>query len=709
MNPATKASKWRSLLVGLLCTLFLSALIFRLLWIQTIDAKNLRERAEKTWEAKTVIEPVRGSIMDRSGTFTLAESVEKYIIAADLDQVDDPRETAEKLAPLLDIPEQKLLKKLTKKTAKQVELKKKGNFKVSRKVRDEVLKLDLNGIYSIKTPGRQFVEGKLAAHVLGFVNVAGKAVGGVEQTYDNELRGHEGKIRFKKDARGDQIPQSAQDYQPPENGKDLLLTLDANIQYSVEKILDEAMVEHHAKGATAIVADPNTGEILAMASRPTFDPARFDKTWKQGENDVNRAVQAQYEPGSTFKIITLAAAIEENVFHSDERFQSGSIQVDNQIIRDWNDRGWGEISYADGVYLSSNVAFVRLSEKLGANRLIRYIDRFGFGKITERSGRSTGIDLPAEARGLFFGHSPLHPTELATTSFGQGIAVTPIQQVMAVSAVANGGTLYRPYVMKEIRDPKNKKVLKKNKPYPVRKNVISKETAGQVRTLLRGVVTEGTGKQADVEGYRVAGKTGTALKPKKDGKGYETGKYVASFIGFAPADDPELVVYVAIDEPGKSGDGGTVAAPAAGRIIASSLHHMGVSKSEPAQQAKTQQDRPVAKEWVDQPVDEVKKEILETGIQAKVLGSGRRVLRQYPRPGEPLITGATYLLTESPPALEMPDLTGASLRQALTICRLMDLQPQINGEGYVTQQSISPGDRVMERKKIRLKLKPNHG
>ncbi|PTX51244.1 penicillin-binding protein 2B [Melghirimyces profundicolus] len=707
MDPV-KTSKKRSLLVGFLCTLLFLAVIFRLFWIQTISASTLRERAEKSWQAKTVITPVRGSILDRSGEVSLAEGVDKYIIAADLTQVDHPRETARKLSPLLDIPEDELVGKLTKKNVNQVELRKEGDYKVSREVRDRIMEEDLDGIYPIQVPGRQYAEGKLAAHVLGFVNADGKAVGGVEQQYDKLLRGRPGKISFKKDALGKPTPHSSEKYQPPEHGKDLILTLDANIQYAAEKALDEVVAKYGAKGATAIVADPDTGEILAMANRPTFNPANYSVTYKAGWNAVNRAIRTQYEPGSTFKIVTLAAAVEEGLFNGEETFQSGSIQISGRTIRDWNNRGWGAISYAEGVYLSSNVAFVRLANKLGADPLIRYIDRFGFGRVTDRAGRRTGIDLPAEENGIFFGHTPLHPTELATTAFGQGIAVTPIQQVMAVSAVANGGILYRPYLVKEIRDPQSGQVLKKRKPYPIRKEVISRKSAQQVRELLRGVVTDGTGKQADVEGYRVAGKTGTAQKPKQDGSGYADGKYVVSFIGFAPAEKPEVVVYVAVDEPRDASHGGTVAAPVAGKIISESLRQMGVRKTNPRPSPTDADGRnglPAAN-WIDRPVDEVKKELLETGAQAEILGSGERVVQQYPAPGDHLSGGKIYLLTESPEALEMPDLKGTSLREAMDLCQLLDLKAEATGEGYVIRQSIPAGERLMEQKEIRLKLKP---
>lgn len=687
---------------------FLLAVIVRLFWIQAVDASFLRERAEKTWEKQAMIQPHRGAIMDRNGDVLVSER-DAYIIAVDLDRLQDPRQAAKQLSPLLDIPEERLYQRLTRKDVKHVELRHTGNYKVSRKVRDQVMKLGLDGVYPIQTTTRQYLEGDQAAHILGFVNVEGESSGGVERYYNDVLTGKEGSIRFQKDANGNKIPHSPESFQPPEHGKDLVLTLDSNIQYQMEEILEQTVNRYQAKGATAIAADPQTGEILAMASLPRFNPAQYDSTWKSGENDVNMAVSAQYEPGSTFKIVTLAASIEEGLFDSGETFQSGSVEVGNRTIRDWNGEGWGEISFAKGVQLSSNVAFVRLGERLGQDRLVRYIDRFGFGKITERSGQATGIDLPAEAKGIYYGHEPLHPTELATSAFGQGIAVTPIQQVMAVSAVANDGKLIRPHVLKEVRDPGTDKVVKKEKPDMIRNGVISPKTAKEVRLLLQGVVTDGTGKEAQMEGYTVGGKTGTAQKPRADGKGYTPGRYIVSFIGFAPVDNPRVVVYVAVDEP-KEGQGGTVAAPAARDMMKAALQEMGVApsgKGEADPREERKPNTPAAKtldDWSGRTVDEALAQLRQEGWTPRVLGGGKQVLRQYPAPGQRGVEGDVFLVTEDPPALGMPDLTGMPLREALELCRVLGLEAVADGEGYVRSQSIPAGERIQDNKRIELEL-----
>lgn len=571
MEGNRKKSKFRILVVCFIILGLVFSITLRLLWIQTVEASDLRKRAEKIWEKEELIEPSRGSITDRNGE-PLVRDMVKYIIAADPTQVENPKEAAEKLAPILNIPKDDLYRKLSNKELKHVKLMGGGTYKVSRDVQKRVLDLKLEGIYAIPTVGRQYVEGSLAAHVLGFVNLDNSGVGGVEQRYNDQLKGKPGEIRFKKDARGIRFSDGPEEFHPPRHGKDLILTLDREIQFHVERVLDQAMDRYQAKGATAIVVDPRNGDVLAMANRPTFDPEQYATTLETGVNDVNIAISNVYEPGSTFKIVTLAAAIEEGLFHPEQTFQSGSIQVGGRNIRDWNGgRGWGEITYREGVYRSSNVAFVLLGQRLGQDRLIRYIERFGFGLITDSTGRKTGIDLPAEAKGYFFGRR-LYDSELATTSFGQGIAVTPIQQVMAVSAVANGGTLYKPRVVKAIRDPETGK-LTKQKPEKLNDRVISPETAAYVRQILTGVVQQGTGREAALKEYTVAGKTGTAQKPGDNG-GYAADRHFVSFVGFAPAESPQVVVYVALDEPSVAGgsvSGGTVAAPVAREILQGTL------------------------------------------------------------------------------------------------------------------------------------------
>lgn len=571
-TSSIRKSKERTLVLGLIATVFLTLLILRLFWLQTFASDKLMVEAQKNWIANKILRPDRGAIYERTKQQKLAWESDAYVFGAALDQIKDPKKTAKVLSPILNVPQDQIEKKLTiqpTKDRKSIELRFPGKYKYSKqtfqKIKERKAQDDaLDGIYAFPTKKRSY-HSLIASHVLGFLNSEGTPVGGVERYYDNLLRGKEGDKVYKKSKDGLMVDDEPQKYSPPVHGKDLVLTIDLKIQKQVEQELEEAMKLYRAKGGTAIVADPKTGEILAMVSRPTFDPNRPSETYDSQKNGRNIAVESQFEPGSTFKIITLAAAIEEKKFKPDETFQSGSIQIEDQIIHDWNGEGWGEITYREGVELSSNVAFVKLGQKLGQKKLIHYINRFGFGDVTQRFGKKTGIDLPAENRGYFF-KGPLYPTEFAAVSFGQGISVTPIQQVAAVCAIANGGILYQPHVLKEVWDPKTDKKIKTVQPKG--KRIIRKETAEQVRDLLRKVVEKGTGVKADLPGFKVAGKTGTAQKPNPNGPGYLKDKYVVSFIGFAPSDHPEVVVYIALDEPENSdATGGTVAAPLARKVL----------------------------------------------------------------------------------------------------------------------------------------------
>ncbi|MCS1350618.1 penicillin-binding protein 2 [Mechercharimyces sp. CAU 1602] len=573
MKISQRQRQMRALLIGLIvmCSLFL--VIGRVFFLQTVKADPYLKSAQMHWKTKKAIHPIRGSIIDRRGG-DLAWEVDEYLLTANLTQIkkEDKDKVATELSRLMGVEKEKVLAKLNQ-DKEFVELKFGGNYRVSKKVYEQVKAKRLVGINGIQMPGREYAGQSLAAHTLGFVDVEGKAMGGLEQSYDQVLRGKKGELTYLSDNSGMMIAEP-DEFKPPKDGDDIQLTLDIRIQQGVENILEEAMAESGAKAATAIVMNPDTGGIYALANTPRFDPNQYSKTYGKeinGRNNAhNIAVSHQYEPGSTFKIVTLATAIEEGIFRADDTFLSGSRQVGGITVHDWNRVGWGEITYREGVNLSSNVAFVQLGQELGQERLVEYIDRFGFGDITKRSGEPTKIDLPAEATGYYYNRESLYDSELATASFGQGIAVTPIQQVTAVSAIANGGKLYQPYVVDKIMSAKTKKIVRQTESSG--EKIISEETAKQVRQLLKGVVQEGTGKEAQSDEIEIAGKTGTAQKPDAAG-GYAEGKYFVSFVGFAPADDPEAVVYVALDEPSS----GVTAAPVAKKILEHTLKQLELS------------------------------------------------------------------------------------------------------------------------------------
>jgi len=398
------------------------------------------------------------------------------------------------------------------------------------------------GVYMIEEQKRYYPSNELAAHVLGYMDKDGNPRSGVEYRYHELLKGTPGSIHYIKDLLGYELPDGEVGFEPAVDGKSIRLTIDQNIQSYIEQALLAAYEKYEPKSMSAIAVNPKTMEILGMANLPVFNPNRYWDFASQADF-YNHAVLSLYEPGSTFKIVTLAAAEEEGLFHPDDTFQSGSISFPewgSKRIHDHNRTGWGEITYLEGLKRSSNVAFVKLGyEKLGKEKLSEYIHAFGFGQ-------PTGIDLPGEGVGdVDF----RYPIEVANATFGQGVTVTVLQQIAAVSAIANGGTLMKPYLLKEVIDPETGEVIERTEPQAVRR-VVSEETARKVAEYLEQVVADreiGTGRDAYIEGYRVAGKTGTA-QVVENGT-YASDKWLVSFVGFAPVENPRIALIVIADEP----------------------------------------------------------------------------------------------------------------------------------------------------------------
>ncbi|TCS84420.1 penicillin-binding protein [Tepidibacillus fermentans] len=684
----------RSLWIGLGVIILFLVLIGRIFYIQVVDAKMLQEKAQNLWDQSTVLEPKRGTIYDRNNE-PLAYNASAYSVIAVLSKnyenhVVDPLTTAQKLAPLLNMDQSTLYSMLTKKVF-QVELKN-GGKKVDKDTADKIKELNLPGIFLREEAKRYYPNHSLAAYTLGFVNYKQDektnneqqfGAMGIELQYDKELRGEPGELKVKRDPKGYQLPDGQELFKPAKDGNELVLTIDKTIQQYVENALDKADAMYHPKKMIAIVANPKTGEILAMSNRPDYDPNEY---WEI-QDYRNYATSYQFEPGSTFKIVTLAAAIQEGVFNPNETYQSGSIRVPGAVIKDHNNgRGWGRISFLEGVQRSSNVAFVHLGyERLGKEKLFSYIRDFGFDQ-------KTGIDLPGESNGIMKDEAEARPSEVATMSFGQGVAVTPIQQVMAVSAVANGGHLMTPYIVKEIRDPKTHQIISKNEPIEKRR-VISEEAARKTREVLEKVV-QFDNRPGYIEGYHVAGKTGTAQIPNPNGKGYLKGKYIVSFIGFAPANDPKLLTYVVVEEPNVGNTpyfGSTIAAPIFKDIMQNSLRYLKVPMDTEVQSNVDESSYIRLDNVLNQSVSTVEKQFRVKGMNPIVIGGGKTVLAQYPKPGSQLAKGERiYLITVPKEEIRIPDLRGKSLREAMEYCTALGISFKPVGSGFVIEQSETP-------------------
>lgn len=606
------------------------ALVVRLGYVQLWIGGEITKKAEDSWRRTIAYEAKRGVITDRNGT-RLAYNVSTPTIVAIPIQVVDKKGTAGKLAGPLNMSEDQLLKLLSKRSM-SVALKP-GGRKITTEKAQQIRDMALPGIVVAEDNTRYYPFGTLASHVLGFAGSYNQGLTGLELQYDDRLTGSKGGVNYLADAGGRTIPNSSDTFDAPKDGLTLELTIDQKVQSIVERELDQAVLKYHPNSAIAIAMDPNTGEILAMGSRPTFDPGSYQEAKPEVYNR-NLPIWMTYEPGSTFKIITLAAAIEEGkVDLTHESFYDpGFIDVAGAKLRCWKKGGHGSQTFLEVVENSCNPGFVLLGQRLGKDKLFQYIKDFGFGK-------KTGIDLKGEENGILFKPSQVGPVELATTAFGQGVSVTPIQQIAAVSAAINGGKLFKPYVSKAWIQPETGMILEESEPQLVRR-VISEQTSKTVREALEKVVAQGTGKNAFLDGYRVGGKTGTAQKVV-NGR-YSPNEHIVSFIGFAPADDPKLVVYVAIDNPQGIQFGGVVAAPVVHNIMADALPYLGVQpRTNQVDKEYIYGDTPIVKvpNLVGKTVSDIYED-MNSNFQLAASGSGNTVIRQAPAAGTKLERGS---------------------------------------------------------------------
>ena len=608
-------------------------IVIRVFYIQVIEYDKLSALAESLWSRKLPIGADRGEIYDRNGK-VLATNLTTTSLIVIPNQIENKEEVAKALSEILDSNYEDMLAHVSKKTS--IERVHPEGRQLSYDIASQIDELGFDGVYLVKESKRYYPYGSVLSHVLGYVGIDNQGLSGLELTYDEYLTGKDGAINYFSDGKGNRLELS-EVYEEPQDGMNLQLTIDLDIQLAAERELDNVMSKYTPEHALIMAMDPDTGEILAMGSRPNFDPNNYQDYDTETINR-NLPIWMTYEPGSTFKIMTLTSSIEEktvNLFE-DTYYDSGSIHVEGATIHCWKSGGHGAQTYLNVVENSCNPGFVTLGQKLGTQTLMSYITKFGFGE-------KTGIDLNGESSGILFSIDKMGPVELATTSFGQGISVTPIQQVTAVSAAINGGNLYQPFLVKEMLEPETNTVVYSKEPN-LRANVISEETSSLVRFALESVVANGSGRNAYIENYRVGGKTGTAQKVQ-DGH-YMDGNYILSFIGFMPADDPEIVVYVAIDHPiGVVQYGGTVAAPIAKSILEAAI---------PALDIQSSTER-MAKEynWMDvkyhqipdvtgKSLDEAK-EILR-GYSLEYSGTGETVLYQTPEANSYVKEGGTIKL-----------------------------------------------------------------
>ncbi len=524
----------RFVFLVVLCILI--CIVLRVFYIQVFQYDKLNSLAESLWSRELPITADRGEILDRNGK-VLATNITTTSLVIIPNQITNAEEVAKSLSEILNSDYEDMLKHVTKKTS--IERVHPEGRQLSYEVASKIDELGFDGVYLVKESKRYYPYGQVLSHVLGYVGIDNQGLSGLELYYDKYLTGENGAIKYFSDGKGNRL-ELTEVYEEPQNGINLKLTIDLDIQLAAERELDNVMSKYTPEHALIMAMNPKTGEILAMASRPAFDSNDYKSSSIEVINR-NLPIWMTYEPGSTFKIMTLAASVQEKTINlfEDDYFDGGAIQVEGATIHCWKHGGHGAQKFLNVVENSCNPGFVVMGQKLGTETLMKYIRSFGFGA-------KTGIDLNGESNGILFKPEKMGPVELATTSFGQGISVTPIQQVTAVSAAINGGKLYTPFIVGSMLEPETNAVIQMNSPKFVRQ-VISEESSALVRHALESVVANGSGRNAYIENYRIGGKTGTAQKVQNGV--YMSGNYILSFMGFMPADDPEIVVYVAVDHP----------------------------------------------------------------------------------------------------------------------------------------------------------------
>ena len=638
----------RVLILAAILTVAFAGLAGRLGWLMIIKHGELAALAERQYSRTIALQGARGPIVDRHGA-PLATSTPAESLFAQPRGIGDPVRLAAALAPIVDVPARDLHAQLTSGKG-FVWLRRKLPPAVAARVRA----LNEPGLGFLAEPLRLYPNRELAAHVLGFEGVDG-GLEGVERAWNEALAGTPGRAIVGRDALGREIA-AQQILTPPAPGRGVMLTLDQTIQYLAEREIDAAYRRTHARAAMAIAMDPRSGDVLALALRPTFNPNAFldvasREVWR------NRAVTDPFEPGSTFKVILAAAALEEGVVRPDDRIwaENGQLTIAKTIIHDWKKFGW--LSFSEVLQNSSNVGSMKVGLALGRDRYHHYMTAFGFGA-------PTGIGLPGESRGLLRDPQRWSPLSLPTMSIGQEVSVTALQMLAAFGAVANGGTLMQPRLVKAEFDADGRE-MRRIEPRAVRQ-VVSPETARTLSRMLVEVVEHGTGHLAAVGGYDVGGKTGTAQKLDSTTRRYSRAPGVLSFVGFVPADEPRLVLLVLLDEPKNEKWGSEAAAPIFAAIAAPVLRYLEV----PPRDA--------------------------TPIQI-VTGPGAD-----DTPRVQLVS-----TTAAPVGGVMPDVRGRRLRQALATLEPLGVGVQVDGRGRVAQQSPAPGERLDPDAVARLTLSPD--
>ncbi|MDU3661681.1 MAG: stage V sporulation protein D [Clostridium perfringens] len=719
-NKKIKLNEGRVLAFLLAIVILFLALSGRLLYISIFRSKDYKAMAEEQWTNEIQIDARRGRILDRNNRELAVTAnvfrvdldlitLRKYIDKKDTDNI----EIAKLLAEALEMDEEKVLSRIeltytSGNPANSATLIR----RIEKEKADKVKELDINGVIVSEDTKRYYPNGDFLSHTLGTTNADGEGLSGLELYYNEELMGIPGVRVSEVSGNSTSNPYSETSFTPPVDGKDMTLTIDENIQYFVEKVAEDALNKHNADSVSIAVMNPNNGEILGMVNKPGFNPnnpyegseafkgkdesAKLQNMWR------NTIVSDAFEPGSIFKIITSIAAIEENIAGKDEVYYcDGSLNVAGKNIKCWKPGGHGVQNFNQTLENSCNVAFMEMGAKLGAEKLNEYIKLFGFGT-------QSGIDLPGEATGIVKNVEDISAVDLATISFGQTNTMNGIQFMTALNAVANGGDLIQPHIMKELshKDDNGTKIIDEVFVPKIQENIVDEKSTMRVKEALESTVSNGSSKDAGIEGIKVAGKTGTAEKVDPETGTYGAG-YIASFAGFAPYDNPQVSLIVIIDNP-KNGEhfGGIVAAPFAGELFNNIFNYISLNEG----QLDAKDESVIIPDLRGDKVTSAEKTLNELGINCVIEGDGTFVTSVTPIPGYKVKKGDSITLyagsrfDRNEKEIVVPDFRKLNKEEAEEILKYLGLKGEFEGEGEIKEQSISAGEIIKSGDKIKFKL-----
>ncbi|HAT4112817.1 TPA: stage V sporulation protein D [Clostridium perfringens] len=719
-NKKIKLNEGRVLAFLLAIVILFLALSGRLLYISIFRSKDYKAMAEEQWTNEIQIDARRGRILDRNNRELAVTAnvfrvdldlitLRKYIDKKDTDNI----EIAKLLAEALEMDEEKVLSRIeltypSGNPANSATLIR----RIEKEKADKVKELDINGVIVSEDTKRYYPNGDFLSHTLGTTNADGEGLSGLELYYNEELMGIPGVRVSEVAGNSTSNPYSETSFTPPVDGKDMTLTIDENIQYFVEKVAEDALNKHNADSVSIAVMNPNNGEILGMVNKPGFNPnnpyegseafkgkdesAKLQNMWR------NTIVSDAFEPGSIFKIITSIAAIEENIAGKDEVYYcDGSLNVAGKNIKCWKPGGHGVQNFNQTLENSCNVAFMEMGAKLGAEKLNEYIKLFGFGT-------QSGIDLPGEATGIVKNVEDISAVDLATISFGQTNTMNGIQFMTALNAVANGGDLIQPHIMKELshKDDNGTKIIDEVFVPKIQENIVDEKSTMRVKEALESTVSNGSSKDAGIEGIKVAGKTGTAEKVDPETGTYGAG-YIASFAGFAPYDNPQVSLIVIIDNP-KNGEhfGGIVAAPFAGELFNNIFNYISLNEG----QLDAKDESVIIPDLRGDKVTSAEKTLNELGINCVIEGDGTFVASVTPIPGYKVKKGDSITLyagsrfDRNEKEIVVPDFRKLNKEEAEEILKSLGLKGEFEGEGEIKEQSISAGEIIKSGDKIKFKL-----